>query len=100
MLSADKLQEYWDHVRSSIRQRQTQLDDMLLECRQFEELHSEFDRWLVTVEQELASDPAQKLNTQRLNKQNKVNVLLVLEKHAFGGQLFEIGVVSLISFWH
>ena len=50
---------------------------MLLECRQFEELHSEFDRWLVTVEEELASDPAQKLNTQRLNKQNKVKQIKV-----------------------
>ena len=72
---------------------------MLLECRQFEELHSEFDRWLVTVEEELASDPAQKLNTQRLNRQNKVNILLVLEKRAFGGQHFVKGVASLISFW-
>ena len=49
---------------------------MLLECRQFEELHAEFDRWLITVEEELASDPAQKLNTQRLNKQNKVRGIM------------------------
>ena len=74
--SADKLQEHWDHAVTSVRQRQTQLDDMLLECRQFEELHAEFDRWLITVEEELASDPAQKLNTQRLNKQNKVREVM------------------------
>ena len=71
---ADKLQEHWDHAVTSVHQRRTQLDDMLIECRQFEELHAEFDRWLVTVEQELATDPAQKLNTQRLNKQNKVRL--------------------------
>ena len=73
-LLADKLQEHWDHAVTSVHQRRTQLDDMLIECRQFEELHAEFDRWLVTVEQELATDPAQKLNTQRLNKQNKVSL--------------------------
>jgi len=57
---------------ANARYRQTELDDMLLECRQFDRLHAEFDRWLVSVEQELATDTPANINTQRLNKQNKV----------------------------
>ncbi|XP_053396069.1 dystrophin-like isoform X7 [Mercenaria mercenaria] len=68
---ADKLQEHWDQALSKAQQRQTELDDMLLECHQFDAMYAEFDRWLVTVEEELSTDTPANLNTQRLNKQNK-----------------------------
>ncbi|KAL3882693.1 hypothetical protein ACJMK2_029006, partial [Sinanodonta woodiana] len=69
----DRLQKDWDQIMLKMRQRQTELDDMLLECRQFDELYAEFDRWLAQVEEDLDSDPTspQKRNTQRLISQNK-----------------------------
>lgn len=30
---------------------------MLLECRQFDEIHAEFERWLLQVEDELEKNP-------------------------------------------
>ncbi|XP_060563443.1 dystrophin-like [Ruditapes philippinarum] len=68
---ADKLQEHWDQAVLKAHQRQTELDDMLLECHQFDAMYAEFDRWLVTVEEELSTDTPANLNTRRLNKQNK-----------------------------
>jgi hypothetical protein len=49
---------------------------MLLECHQFDAMYAEFDRWLVTVEEELSTDTPANLNTQRLNKQNKVKIFV------------------------
>jgi hypothetical protein len=76
-ITADKLQEHWDQAVLKAHQRQTELDDMLLECHQFDAMYAEFDRWLVTVEEELSTDTPANLNTQRLNKQNKVLQILV-----------------------
>ncbi len=49
----DRLREHWEDTNSRTGQRQNQLEDMLLECRQFEEKSSEFERWITPVEEDL-----------------------------------------------
>ena len=51
---------------------------MLVECHQFDEKYAEFDRWLSAVEEELKTDTPSNLNTQRLQKQNKVNKFFLM----------------------
>ena len=66
-ISAEKLREQWDEAYIQVNKRKTQLDDMLLECRQFDEMHAEFHRWLGQVEEELSHrvDP----NSKDVDKQ-------------------------------
>ncbi|XP_069136952.1 dystrophin-like isoform X1 [Argopecten irradians] len=54
---AEKLREQWDEAYVRVNRRKNQLDDMLLECRQFDEIHAEFERWLLQVEEELEKNP-------------------------------------------
>lgn len=53
--SVEKLREHWEQAYAKVNQRKNQLDDMLLECRQFDEMYAEFDRWILQVEDELDS---------------------------------------------
>ncbi|XP_061169275.1 dystrophin-like isoform X1 [Saccostrea echinata] len=54
---AEKLQEHWEEALIHVNQRKNQLDDMLLECRQFDEMHAEFERWLGQIEEDLHANP-------------------------------------------
>ncbi len=49
----ERLREHWEEANSKVAVRKNQLDDMLLECRQFDESHAEFNRWRQSVEDEL-----------------------------------------------
>lgn len=51
--SVDKLREHWEQAYARVNQRKNQLDDMLLECRQFDEMYAEFNRWISQIEDEL-----------------------------------------------
>lgn len=76
-ISAEKLQEHWEEALSHVSQRKTQLDDMLLECRQFDEMHAEFERWLGQIEEDLHANPVRASGTnidQQIAKQ-KVRVI-------------------------
>ncbi|KAL5009782.1 hypothetical protein ScPMuIL_012087 [Solemya velum] len=53
-----KIQGLWKEAYSSVNRRKTELDDMLLECRQFDEMYAEFERWLSQVEEDLDSKAA------------------------------------------
>ena len=54
--------------------RKTQLEDMLLECRQFDEQHLEFDRWYVSAEDEFEAAMADVGGTvTEVEKQIEVN---------------------------
>ncbi|XP_041352153.1 dystrophin-like isoform X2 [Gigantopelta aegis] len=55
--NANKLKERWEKAFNHVNQKKNQLDDMLLECRQFDELYAEFERWLSSVEEELDNRP-------------------------------------------
>ncbi|XP_064628408.1 dystrophin-like isoform X4 [Lineus longissimus] len=51
----ERLREQWDDASSKVNFRKNQLDDMLLECRQFEEMRAEFDRWAAQIEEDIES---------------------------------------------
>lgn len=54
------------------------MDDMLLECRQFDEMHAEFERWLGQIEEDLHANPVNATGTnidQQIAKQ-KVRLTL------------------------
>ncbi|ESO83438.1 hypothetical protein LOTGIDRAFT_169302 [Lottia gigantea] len=55
------------------KKRKTQLDDMLLECRQFDESYAEFERWLSGVEEDLDSHPFQPQTAEKVDQ--------LLQKH-------------------
>uniref|UniRef100_A0A8W8JFQ6 Dystrophin n=1 Tax=Magallana gigas TaxID=29159 RepID=A0A8W8JFQ6_MAGGI len=72
---AEKLQEHWEEALSHVNQRKTQLDDMLLECRQFDEMHAEFERWLGQIEEDLHANPVRASGTnidQQIAKQKQL----------------------------
>ncbi|XP_067674722.1 dystrophin-like isoform X3 [Haliotis asinina] len=54
---ATRLREHWDEAFRNVNRRKNLLDDMLLECRQFDELYAEFERWLSQIEEELDARP-------------------------------------------
>ena len=53
LFSVERLREHWEEANSKVAVRKNQLDDMLLECRQFEESQAEFNRWKQSIEDEL-----------------------------------------------
>ncbi|XP_078330229.1 dystrophin-like isoform X4 [Crassostrea virginica] len=71
----EKLQEHWDEALTRFNQRKNQLDDMLLECRQFDEMHAEFERWLGQIEEDLHANPVNATGTnidQQIAKQKQL----------------------------
>ncbi|XP_052832324.1 dystrophin isoform X2 [Octopus bimaculoides] len=52
---ADEISHLWNDTRSAVSSRKTHLEDMLLECRQFDETYSAFNRWLHQMEDEVKS---------------------------------------------
>ncbi|XP_064602546.1 dystrophin-like isoform X2 [Liolophura sinensis] len=55
---AHELKKYWDKAFAQVSSRKTQLDDMLLECRQFDDMLSDLDRWISQMEDELKAKSA------------------------------------------
>ena len=51
--------------------RKNQLEDMLLECRQFDEMRAEFDRWIAQVEDDFNSQGEKAYTVETLEKQIK-----------------------------
>ncbi|XP_063403799.1 dystrophin-like isoform X1 [Mytilus trossulus] len=71
----EKLREHWEQAYARVNQRKNQLDDMLLECRQFDEMYAEFDRWILQVEDELDSgkiDPKAEDIDKQIAKQKRL----------------------------
>ncbi|KAJ8315397.1 hypothetical protein KUTeg_007547 [Tegillarca granosa] len=65
---AEKLKQHWELALAHVNHRKNQLDDMLIECRQFDEIYAELERWLTQVEEELESNPVN-LKSKDLDKQ-------------------------------
>jgi len=55
LFTVERLRSHWEETNGKVCHRHNQLEDMLLECRQFEEHVAEFDRWIVQVEDEFDS---------------------------------------------
>ena len=55
LFSVERLREHWEEANSKVAVRKNQLDDMLLECRQFDESKAEFHRWRQSVEDEISA---------------------------------------------
>ena len=53
MLTVDTVRAQWDSVEGKVTLRKNQLEDMLLECRQWDEMRAELEWWLTQVEEEL-----------------------------------------------
>ena len=52
MLTVDSLRAQWDTVEGKVSLRKNQLEDMLLECRQWDEMKAELEWWLSQIEEE------------------------------------------------
>lgn len=73
---AHELKKYWDKAFAQVSSRKNQLDDMLLECRQFDDMLSDLDRWISQMEDELkakSSTPNSPEDTQRQLRDYKVS---------------------------
>ncbi|XP_013413171.1 dystrophin isoform X2 [Lingula anatina] len=66
----ERLREHWEEANAKVTFRKNQLDDMLLECKQFDEKRAEFDRWADKVEEDLkAITPEDEPPPEDLEKQ-------------------------------
>ena len=65
----ERLREHWEDANSKVSFRKNQLEDMLLECRQYDELQAEFTRWASSVEEELEARKPVSNNPDILEKQ-------------------------------
>jgi len=65
----ERIRSQWDEVNSKTTRRQTQLDDMLLECRQYDEMQAEFDRWIAQVEEDVETHSVLGQTADQLEKQ-------------------------------
>ena len=57
LIKAEKLREQWEEGVRHVTERKNELDDMLLECRQLDEMYAEFERWLGQIEEDVAVHP-------------------------------------------
>ena len=67
--TVERLREHWEDANSKVSFRKNQLEDMLLECRQYDELQAEFTRWASSVEEELEARKPVSNNPDILEKQ-------------------------------
>ena len=70
-LAVERLREHWEEANSKVNSRKNQLEDMLLECRQFDEMKAEFDRWIAQVEDDFESQGEIAYTVETLEKQIK-----------------------------
>ncbi|KAK7483286.1 hypothetical protein BaRGS_00025453, partial [Batillaria attramentaria] len=61
------LRQHWDAALGRAERRKTQLDDMLLECRQFHQNYADLERWLAQVEDELDARPIRPESPQQVD---------------------------------
>ena len=80
--TVEKLRECCDDVKVQLGRRNNELEDMMLECRQFEQKTAEFERWVVQVEEDYESQKAVVGRTipvlEELISANKVRLLRCL----------------------
>ncbi|KAK3089530.1 hypothetical protein FSP39_004327 [Pinctada imbricata] len=72
---AEKLRTQWEDAVRHVTDRKNELDDMLLECRQLEEMYAEFERWLGQIEEDVALHPVKPTAAnidQQIAKQKKI----------------------------
>ena|SRR6218665_524803 len=50
--TVEKLRSRSEETKTNLTQRNAKLEDMLLECRQFEQMNIEFERWIISLEEE------------------------------------------------
>ena len=89
VLAVERLREHWDDANTKVTHRKNQLDDMLLECRQFDEMSAEFDRWLIDVEDNFNDRPKSSQSIEALDKQianHKVSYHLLSFMYCIGFQ--------------
>ena len=91
-LAVERLREHWDDANTKVTHRKNQLDDMLLECRQFDEMSAEFDRWLIDVEDNFNDRPKSSQSIEALDKQianHKVSYHLLSFMYCIGLRLVQ-----------
>ncbi|XP_070191463.1 dystrophin-like isoform X2 [Littorina saxatilis] len=64
---AASLREHWDSAQGRAERRRTELDDMLLECRQFHQKYADLEQWLGQVEADLDSTPIRPESAQHVD---------------------------------
>ena len=55
--SVERLREQWDETRTKLNSRQNSLDDMLLECRQFQQLADDISNAHAQITESLEASP-------------------------------------------
>ena len=78
LISVDRLRQQWDESNSSILNRHAELDEMLLECKQLDDVTDEFTRWADKVETSMGGKcvPGQTVEElKRQIKEHKVSTL-------------------------
>ena len=82
VVTVERLRDHWTETQSQVSQRKEQLEDMLLECRQFEDQQAEFQRWITQVEEDLnrrsADTPHTPDHISRCIKEHKVGWPIIL----------------------
>ncbi len=48
----DRLREHWEEANSKVAIRKNTLEDMVLECRQYDDMVDDFERWISQMEDE------------------------------------------------
>ena len=77
--TVESVQTHWGEAHAKVAARKNQLEDMLLECRQWDELRAEFEWWLTQVEDEFEGQSQGGDTIDELQKQiqdHKVSTVL------------------------
>ena len=76
------LKEHFETAKTKAEQRRTQLDSMLVECRQFHNDFADFEQWLASIESDLDARPVRPESVQinSLIKQHEVSVSFLFDK--------------------
>lgn len=95
--AADEISHLWNDTRSAVSSRKTQLEDMVLECRQFDETYSAFNRWLHQMEDEVKSKSYNSRDITKSLSNYKVKIVVIFSKIVFSNyDRFLEGLFSIV----
>jgi hypothetical protein len=57
--SVTELREMVEHARVRLNQRRLELEDMLLECRQYNQLVNDIEQWIAMIQEDCESQAAE-----------------------------------------
>jgi len=73
-----KLRNLLERVKTAFRQRSLELEDLLLECRQYNQMVDEFERWVIAIQDDCEAQASETATAyfapaiQKLISANKV----------------------------